>query len=96
MVGLRKEWDMSPIKVQLTFIRSSKNYHVYQAELDAPVIPDKLYIRQDAIGPVVPEVLTLTVSSDASDSADDVDAAYQRGVDAGREAGYQQAVDTLS
>lgn len=54
------------LKVQLTFIRSSKNYHVYQAELGAPVIPDKLYVRQDALGPDAPAVLTLTVSTDAA------------------------------
>lgn len=61
---IRKEWDMTPIKVQLTFIRSSKNYHVYQAELGAPVIPDKLYIRQDVLGPDAPEVMTMVLSTD--------------------------------
>ena len=39
------------LKVQLTFIRSTKNYHVYEAELDAPVVPDKIYVRQDVLGP---------------------------------------------
>lgn len=84
---------MTPIKVQLTFIRSSKNYHVYQTELGAPVIPDKIYVRQDALGPDAPETITMVLSTDFDQY---LDTAFQRGVDAGREAGYQQAVDTLS
>ena len=86
---------MTPIKVHLTFIRSTKNYHVYEAELDAPVIPDKLYIRQDALGPDAPVQLTLTVSTDAAwaDGSDALDAAYARGVGAGREAGYLSATE---
>ena len=89
---------MTPIKVQLTFIRSSKNYHVYQAEPGAPVILDKIYVRQDALGPDVPVTLNLTLATDAAwaEASDAVDAAYARGVEAGREAGYQQAVDTMS
>lgn len=54
------------LKVQLTFTRSSKNYHVYQVEPGAPVIPDKIYIRQDALGPDAPAVLTLTLTTDAA------------------------------
>lgn len=95
---IRKEWDMNPIKIQLTFIRSSKNYHVYQAEPGAPIIPDKIYVRQDALGSDAPVTLNLTVSTDAAwaEASDAVDAAYARGVEAGREAGYQHAVDTLA
>ena len=57
---------MDPIKIALTFDRSSKNYHVYRAESGAPIIPDKLYIRQDVLGPTPPLTLTLTVTTDAS------------------------------
>ena len=89
---------MNPIKIQLTFIRSSKNYHVYQAEPGAPIIPDKIYVRQDALGPVVPETMVMTLTTDSAydTGVDALDAAYARGVEAGREAGYQQAVDTLA
>ena len=54
--------------IKLEFVRSSKNYHVY-AVMSDDVLPDKIYIRQTALGPNPPAVLTLTLAADGQQPA---------------------------
>lgn len=51
---------MNPIKITLTFERSSKRYHVYRLPAGT-ILPEKIYVLQEDIGADPPAQLTLTL-----------------------------------
>lgn len=77
---------MEPIKITLTFERSSKRYHVYRLPAGT-ILPEKLYVLQEDVGAGDPPATLVMLLATEDVLGDAVAEAFQRGVTEGRIAG---------